>query len=378
MRADRLNPGYIAAFIILASAVAATASFIVPLAPNVHDTTYAHWRLAISAVMAVTTIGSSLLFLRGIRGLTTQLRRTYILLATAVILFGLAVLQIPIIALHEWWRSWYVNSGIVIVPFIASTATLYISMRTFALLLGKQSRLTSRTFANGAAITVGLIAGIMAHFFVTYDLEGTDLYISVTAFTSAYIAWAALLALHSTRIIGSMYRRAMAALTVALLALAASGWHEVLRTFFVNDGDWYVDSGVYLLPFAVSGVLLVCAGYLFSMLQSDTRHGAQADTTNEKTAYINGVLWAASLASRPADIASVIDIIRIVTSHIDPDATTLTAGQKDQLLHIYETLEEYLTNQDPLKRHTREEVRDGLAITFREAVEHMPSHHQSL
>jgi hypothetical protein len=373
MHANRLSPGILAAFIVLATILAAVLSFIIPVDPSVHNITYAHWRMAISSSMAIATAGSSLLFLRGLTGFTAELRRTYMLFSVAIILFSVAVLQIPVLALHEWWSSWYANSGLIIVPFITSTVATYISMRRFAQLCKVPSKLLSRTFANGAALTIGVTCGILAHFLVLYTLEGTDVYVAVTAFTSAYITWAAILAVLISGVIGHHYRRAIGSLSIALMALSISGWHETIRVFFVNDGAWYVDSGLYLLPFVISGFLLVRAGYVFSRLQIVApQRGVVSHTDNdEKSAYLDAVRWAASLVSRPEDIESVIDIMRITTARIDPNTKTLTAGQKDQLLHIYETLEEYLVRQDPIKLHSREEVRGQLQPSFRAELEAM-------
>jgi hypothetical protein len=358
--------------IVLFAALAVIGAMVIPVKGG-HDATVVHLRTAGALAVTITTLGGAAMLLGGLKGFKASFRLAYIMLAAGLILFGIALLQLPVIGLFDLWASWWANSGALIIPFVFATALVYAGVRQFARLLNIGGILTSFPFVIFVALAVAVAGFFLGHNFARYkDVAGTDTYIATVAWSVSYCTCAVLLMRHIVRHIGASYRNAMRWMLAALAALTLSGWHEAGTTFLQGNDDFYVSHGLSFLPFVISGLVLLRAGYSFCLLSSDAtvpeyevKHLAGEASDAD---YTNSISYVAGLASRAPDIDPILDGMRLVTSSHKP-GEQFTEADKTRLLGVYLRLEDYLMRSDPLRTYTQEELRSKLQPAFRATLE---------
>jgi hypothetical protein len=167
------------------------------------------------------------------------------------------------------------------------------------------------------------------------------------------------------RMIGTSYRLAMRRLSLGAWAIVAASAHEYLETYVFYEGTLYVDYGYYLWPFVVMGFVMVFAAREFALVGEPPNDAVAPSAGLSDREYIDSIITIAALASRPADIDSILTELRAITARLDTDAVTLTQDDKKRLIAVYSSLENYLIQgQDPLRTFQRDELRRRLNQNF--------------
>jgi hypothetical protein len=321
-----------------------------------------HWRMAIAVAMTALMLGSALFFLTSLNTFKLGLRNAYRWFAAGVIVFGLGMLQWPVIVSRGLADSFWAVSGVVIIPFLCGTALMYFGMRQFAKLLNV--RTVYRSVWAGALLVLDLAmaSGILAYLLATNNTAGigTETYTATIAWTTGFamLAWWMLVKIR--RVIGSEYRQPMIALTIGLGALILGGVHEFSASFVITEDDPYVYWGISMWPFVVAGLLLTWAGYLFNTSRlaiKETPASAIAVVDeDESQAFLESIVNVAKLASEPQRVESMLGGLTHVMSTMQR-GKPLTEEERTELAAVYLKLESYLMWDDPLRTFTRQEIR---------------------
>lgn len=348
------------------------AAFLLPGAPSIAHESANHVRMMLTVVMAAAYCGAAVLFLAGLSNFKANFKAAYRWLAIGMILFGLAMLQWPIIVLRDLANSVWAVSGVVVIPFIVATAFMYVGMRRFAKILGIRTWLNAG-FMNAVAILgVAVLSGLVAHFFATNNTAdiGTETYTATVAWSTGFGWLAFVLAGKIRKVIGAEYRPAMTALWAALGALTFAGLHEYGGSFFLTERQAYIYWGTSLWPFVLAALLMVWAGHAFGATasQGNRRNDAETAAASSPADYIGDIVEVAGLASRPEDIDLLLDNFRTISALLDAGATP-SLEQQAALLRIYRQLEDYLTTRDPLRTFTKEQVRERVSPAMRQALQ---------
>jgi hypothetical protein len=320
-----------------------------------------HLRAATAIVVAVTSLGGSLLFMSSLEHFKTSMRIAYGQFAVGILLFGVALLQLPIIGFLDAWNSWFADSGMVIAPFIFATLLMYAGMRRFALLLGIKTVLTQWRLVLGVAVLVTMVSFLGGHYLARFrSVSGTDLYIAIVAWSATTITFATLLARSVIDRIGPFYQSAMRWLVVALSVLTFAAWHEYAINYFMGNSTGYVAYGWSFWPFILSGFAMLKAGYAFTLLGVTVPYIPVHEAPGEpaEVRYADNLAALAALISyKDSPIAK------------DLQANATQTQTASNLVQSYNKLETYLTQKDPLRRFERKELRDRLQPGFRALVE---------
>lgn len=368
---------YSVPLLLFVAAVLTAGSYFLPVAPGTVHETATHWRMVSTVAMFTLMTCGGVLFLRGVSSFKAELKRAYRWFSVGLILFALSFLQLPFLVLLGAENGFWVQSGAMVVPFIVSALLMYKGMRLFALLLKVQTRLTSWRLMLSAVVGLMLAGGIGAYLLLT-TISPTDIPDEMYMY-SATVAWsfgfgllAWLLSKRVRKVIGVSYQQPMTWLEMALGALTLSGLHELVTSVFVSENNWYLYSGAISWPFIVTGLLFVVAGHKFdaeTIREAATLKKTPVDDgTDIDRAYIDSIINVAQLASQPRDVDPILDGLRRVTANVKSD-TPLSDAERQELLDVYQRLEEYLLQADPLKTFTVEQLRPMLAPEFRELVE---------
>ncbi len=355
--------------IFLLALAAVGVVFVIPVAEGAVNPFATHWRTAAGTASMVLFVGAALIFLKGLKIFKSKLRLAYRLIAFGIMAFSVALIQLVIWGMMDLWDTAWATSGSGLLPYVVTAALIYIGTRTFARLLGIRGVLTSFRIVFGATLVIAVLMYIAASMWVTYDLEGTNVYIAVGAWTSSYLLAAAILAYKIYRSIGMYYQESMRWLFIGLAALCAAAWHETINTFWFNNGDTYTDYGWYLIPWVVAGLILVLASYQFRKLSNVVVTGGTGTKAeaNDRD-YIDSLVTISQLASQPKDIDSFMDQLRSITARPAPN-NGLSTSDKERLIKTYHHLEDYLAHNDPLRTFSQEEILQHATPGFRSIVE---------
>jgi hypothetical protein len=326
-----------------------------------------HARAASALLMTPPFIGAAVLFLAGFGHFKAKMRQAYTLFAWGILLFGIAMIQLPIIGLRDLWESWWANSGLVVAPFIFATSFIYLGIQRFALLLGIKNKLTDWRLLFSSALAFTLASFFGGHYLALYadSVDGLDIYIAIVAWSVVCITFAALLGRQVIDRIGPLYQPAMRWLTTGLLALSFAAWHEYIINYFTNNDTWYIAYGISFWPFIVSGLIMLRAGYAFTLIGATLPYIPVKEAP--ETAVSSDMQYANNLASLMA-------LVSAQDSDVVKEAQTAAQMPTQQAaVQSYNKLENYLMNQDPLRRFDQEEIRGQLSPGFRALIDQQRS-----
>jgi hypothetical protein len=357
----------IAAGIVALAVIVFGAVVILPL-PAFSDPTFLRPRTGAALVASIIMLGAAVMILSTLGSFKKSLRIAYILVAAGIVSFAVSLTQLPVIGFFNAYNSWYVNSGLLVVPFVLATGLIYTGVRRFAKLLNIRGITTSFWFVTGVALVAAILSYLTAHIWATtLDVTGTDSYIATVAWVTVYAIAAAVLLRRITERIGPFYHDAMQQLFVALAVLSVAGTHEHLSSYWYGNPDYYVSHGVSTIPFILTGLATLRAAYTLCVLnnqaavdQTDTAETNTETGPIEDREYSDAITYAASLSSHPNDIDFILDDLRLVTSNLE-EGQALSPQDKRRLINVYLKVELYLTYHDPLRNFTREEIRSKLS-----------------
>jgi hypothetical protein len=349
----------------------AALTFMLPVAGTVENAAAEHSRTALATITAGWAVGAAIWMLAGARGFKSGLRSAYNMLAIGIILIGVSLMQLPIAGLYDLWDTPWLASGGAIVPFIVSGMLVYAGARKFAKLLEIKQRITSFWFVLGVTAGAAVLSAVLAYFLVIYEMEGVETYIATVVFAACFLMFSALAVRAIKNTIGEDYRPAMNSLMIAMAAWAFGAFYEAFFTFFINNGDFIVDYGIYLWPFMLAALLLVFAARRFYMMVQGLISGASVDDFHGATQdsdYIESISNISIMASHPREIDPMLDDLRKITA-VHANGQPLTDTERQRLLDVYHKLEAYLEGSDPLRTFTKEEIRRRATPAFRAALE---------
>jgi hypothetical protein len=254
---------HVALAVILAAAViVGVACFVINIpGQGDADPTARHIRLAIPSVFACITLGAAWYFHSALRYFRTNLRRAYNLVSLAILIMGIAHLQL-LFAIGNFWTG----DGGVAFLYVPPHILLLIGSLVFAKAMGIHHRMW-RVIVP--LVIVGTVAVLLAphspplsnetFFDAAYGLFPLGI---VTAFAAAVNFYGI------AKNINDIYKLPVRYLGHASLMLgAAVAQILLLRLIFGFDNFW-ASYGLLMLPHFIACVLLLRAGYAFNKVSS--------------------------------------------------------------------------------------------------------------
>ncbi len=318
----------------------------------------AHFSINIG--MAVFAFAASWFFLTSLDTFRPQFRMAYYFLCTGIVLAALAQLQFPLLILTHTTESWWVTTGVVIIPFALTTIFLYLGTYKMARILSIQSWAARPLVVVALALLVVAVSFILPHPRELAASPGAELSFDIFAGLLAFntvVGVASFILVKKVRAqLGNTYDTAMKWLVLFYIGVIVSGAAEWLHTFMFPAITWYSTYGLHLLPLLITTFVMMIAGIHFRAI-------ARTRFTSDAT-FIDIVTTAAELSSDPKRTDSYLKTIKAITTVLsakeEPSPT-----QKRLLVSIYQEIEQYLTsNRDPVRRFTQDQLRSQLPESF--------------
>jgi MFS family permease len=319
--------------------------------------------LVASSMLVVINCSAVGLFILALKKFTDELKAAYTVISIGLVAYAIAQFQIPLILLLGLRESFYMVSGLAVVPTIVGIITMYAGVRRFAKLLD----VNSWWYKWRTVWLSSIVAAVLAAFLPAPAAQPADTIITFKA-TVAIVAWGTVFSIANTallfrikRAIGQIYHQALHWFFMSTLVSVFAGLIALAAFFSLGSLHPLVNSYFLFVPQILAGVAVLCSAYAFSaigLLEPETTKDGERHTKKGATTVtsIDIVTCVAQLASNPLKIDPLLDKVRIITATSDhPDK--LTASQEAELLAVYKSLEDYLVHQESVRKFTPEEVR---------------------
>ncbi|HSE61885.1 MAG TPA: hypothetical protein VLA88_06370 [Candidatus Saccharimonadales bacterium] len=315
-------------------------------------------------VMAISLFGLQVctvaFFLSSLRNYQPRLRWAYIVLSAGILLLGVAQLQMPVIAGFRLLDSWWISSGLILVPFALSAVAIYGGAYILARTVGWRS-IIAKPFIVTLGIFVACAASFaLPHVRITGNTQAElqfDAFVALTVWTMLFNAIGGALCWVAARRIGALYVVPMKWLSIALVAGSLASFAELLYSLLTPESlTWYTRYALNLLPVVGAGVLLLAAGVLFKEV-SKRRLAASANPADV-------IVYMAQLVSKPRAIDNLLDTLRTITAGAPQGQLQLTMADKQTIVSLYLLLEEYIIQKESVRKFNKDELRMLLPDSF--------------
>lgn len=322
--------------------------------------------LVASSMLVVINCSAVGLFILALKKFTDELKAAYVTISIGLVAYAIAQFQLPLILLLGLRESFYMVSGLAVVPTIVGIITMYAGVRRFAKLLDVSSWwLKWRTVWLSSVATAVLVALLPVP-----AAQPADTIITFKA-TVAIIAWGTIFSVANTallyrvrRAIGQIYRQALHWFFMSTLVSVGAGSIALITFFILGSLHPLVNSYFLFIPQILAAVAVLRSAYAFSMiglLEPETRKkGRKSPEAIVAVSAVDIVACAAQLVSNPSKIDPLLDKLRMITSTVDTPGQ-LTAAQETELLSVYRSLEDYLVHEESVRKFTPNEVRQLVA-----------------
>jgi hypothetical protein len=227
-----------------------------------------HIPFFIETIMSTFFIGAATLFTMGFWGFKLRLRISYGLICAGLIILGISQLQLPYFNYYNLWSSAWVAYGGIEVPNIITGLLIFTGVRLFARMLDTKTIFTSYPFL--VLVTV-LVAGVVVFLPHGSTIDPNlpefwfDFSTSLVVLVATSVSFATITILKVKQKAGASFTNALAWLFLGMLFYTIASW-QVLVLQMVGFDNSYVNFGFFFVPWTISGILLLRAGYVFNKI----------------------------------------------------------------------------------------------------------------
>jgi hypothetical protein len=358
---------------VAASLVVAGLTWFVPTPADMTSWVF-HTLLATITWVVADYFGAALIFRYGLSGFTSELKQAYTKLLIGFLLVGVGFLQLPLMPLlHAEKTPWFAYGGVAI-PFAVGIGYVYAGIRGFARLFGVRSILMSPWVLLGLVFMGGILSMFIPNGTPNVPISNSTLAISKFAEMGPILfnVATALLCLRTRKRAGSAYIPALAWLSVYLLSDSGGALLGFVIRFIQPGNNIIIDSGLAYVPYVFGSLALAKAATEFIAIRygrdvvlppdEQTFFGRPISTPSSTETVIDVITYIAGFASNANVIDPLLDPMRVMTATRDPGAFTDT--EQEQLAHTYLRLERYLSEQEPVRHYSRQELHDIMRQRF--------------
>ena len=246
------------------SLLAAIISLMLPLPPgwNMQPIDF-YLPLAGYSMTACIYVGAALLFTINLDAYKAKLRQAYVTVAVGIIISAVGLLQIPVIQVLDATQSFWVHSGIIVLPFLLANLIMYLGIRYHARLIGIIHPLSRVWLAIPIALAITIAAAFLPHVATDTSELAYGIGIGVTAWGAGMILFAAILAFSIRQRTGAHYRQAMTWLALVFFANFFILGVQFFRTLLTTETTDLL-SKIMIFLAIVGAAMWLRASYVFA------------------------------------------------------------------------------------------------------------------
>jgi len=348
------------AFIIVGTLAISALSLLLPKPMDAEVRMY-YSPIATSVVLVdvLLALGSAVLFLLALPRFKKELKPAYRLMAFSTMAVGVLLIMFPYIEYYGLWDVLFWNIASY-AQYLIGAPLMYFGVRMFYRRLGLRGWASSLWIVVGVVAILSVAHAFLPHFDVWPDFSEHmyDVFETVTILPLVVYAASAYMVLRVRQHTGQDYNMAF---TWMIIGLAFYVFNTAGIVVLETGGyeNWYFNNRVYTYPAIAGDLSLVFAGYCFASIGRRTARS----TAGGAVSSIDIVTYVAQMASDETQIDPYLDVLRAMTSHMEP-GHVLTDAEQVRLRGVYLNIENYLVSRDALRNFTKEQLRENVAAHF--------------
>lgn len=341
--------------IVVVSLLIGAAVYLLPLPTYAAAYPDFYERLSTISFLAILSVGAALLLFMGLSGFKTSFRRVYYLICLGLLVQTVGTFPYLI---EMYLGPEYSEASLLIGEILLTSGIvlMFLGIVRFARLLQISSQLTNLVVVGAASFIAVAILWVLPHPPIAGSELQFDLRHALALLQLIFYLASAALTFQTRAAASSQYSASLLYLGLAF-AMSALSVCLVLINDYAPLPSW-MSITVISIPYFLSSFLYLAAGYTFNRI---TR-GPQAAVTSSNS-LIGSVSLLARLASKPQEIDSMLDTLRVITAE-HGENPTLSPTEQKHLRTLYLNLETYLLERETLRRFTKQELRDLVRERF--------------
>lgn len=302
---------------------------------------------------------AAVLFLLGVQGFKPQFKTAYYYICGGYLLHAFGSVSYPMAYLGYTTHLQSILTGDI--PLCLGAVCIYLGIRKFGHLLGLQGSVMSPWRYLPIFLLVAGIAWYLPHRPVPDSSELVfDLDRTLSVLETTFYLLIALLAFRIQHAASVFYTRPLRWFGVTFTVYFSTST-AINAQFYLT---WLTPSTLYLVGAIISaaylarGILSIIAGYSFNKISH-----REITTSTKEASLLDIIIFTASLASRPQEIDPILDTVRQITAHHQPNQS-LNDQETHQLTEVYHHLEDYLTHDETIRSFTHDSLQSLLQKKF--------------
>lgn len=360
--------------ILITLVLGMAASFLAPT-PKGNDWFAFHTLYAVSLGTAIGLGGAAILFLFGLGVFTDRLKHAYRLICFAFVMLGIGFFQMPLILYIVDFSSFWKNNVSTALFNLVAIVMVYVGTRSLAKLFGVKGLAANPWAQLVGAILFSVLVILIPHVPTSTPDAKLNASLGATAFSVYNMGMAGVLIYLTKRVASVMYTKALAWMTVSLGVIALGGLLNIVAAKAFGDQQWYLVGAFPFVPLFIGALCMVRAAYCFNSIATTANdtHGWVARNffgdpvqppSKALPTSIDIVMYAATLVSNPRLIDPILDKFRQITARRKP-GVEIPAEDEAELREIYLQIEGYLLSKEPIRKFTKETLRQSIAQRLR-------------
>jgi hypothetical protein len=316
--------------------------------------------LAFSVASSIMYIGCALVFLLGLANFTAKLKIAYGVFCSALILFALAELQVPIGALIGQADNAWLSGGGVLLPILVAISGMYAGVKLTANLYGVKGPWGRPWLVAIMAIiasTLGYMLPVGSVLTTEEAAKGSN---AIMAMILVLFASCALLLWHIKAKATKTYAKAMFWFWLAMLSFVAVTIVTMSVITTVGTAHPFMQSGGTICIQSLLALFVLKAAYEFNVIGSlplrDVPRNGVDVSAPASVNIVDIVVAASQRASNVTAIDPWLDNLRQVTARAVP-GQPLSPADQVLLINTYKEIERYLVEVEPVRRYSKDELR---------------------
>jgi hypothetical protein len=318
--------------------------------------------LAFSIASSIMYAGCAILFLLGLKNFTAKLKLAYGVFSTALLLFAFAELQVPIGTLMGKATNIWLTGGGVLVPVLLAVGGMYAGVKLFANLYKVKGPWSKPWLVALATIVAGILGYLLPVGSASDAVQAAKGSNAILAMFLVLFSASAILLWQVKKNATETYAKAMLWFFVAMLSFVAVTLTTMGAIIIFGTDHVIMKNGASILTESLFALFLLKAAYEFNVLGATATAGSAH--TGSKPAggvrIIDIIMATAQKASNAAAIDPLLDNVRIVTSRRGGQHQSLSPEDQSLLVQTYQELERYLAKEEPVRRYSKDELRQLL------------------
>ncbi len=326
-----------------------------------------------SVFVTVLHIGAAVLFVRALNGFQRRIKITYVLICASMLMIAIGLIQDIAVVSLGYGNSYYALAGGNLWPFVIMMFLAYFGVRLLAIQAGIESIFLRPWFTIGLAVVGGCAAILVPTPRTDYPVY----IISIGTFVYALailLVVVTILAIKIMHQVSVLYKSALRWVALYYGSVAVVTCSNVVAQIYLPHTHWFWTYGVSYTIYLFTAVAAVFTALAFTRIayaEDAITRSAKHESKSQPSSSIDVIMSLAQLASNPRSIGPALDGLRVLTASLDPNEAvhSLSGAQQATTADIYQQLESFLVNQEPIRKFTRQQLRQMVDIRFRDSVQ---------